>query len=434
MASAASLYLSTAGLLGASLKNTCANCDVYQWMQKEDKITLRCGGCKFFFYCSKECQEEHWKKTHRQHCKHLAKLKQVEHYSKQELDAELDLLSTITTDPNDRSERATKVMLRLLEKIKLETHSAAEKVQIEKVEDELLDFRMKIYGKRLFNPKEVHPGILNIDPASAFSRLSESDASKTFKSLTFLLMGLFLSKIDHMLKSPEKSLPTAWREASRNVREGPFLVTVDKILDALEDNLIPYSEVTNIAFGGNLQQNCAVCKKGITSVTRMWYLPPFEDVVFYCGSLECLEKYLNKISYGMWNEVLLSTHTKLMPTQCDFCFLCAPLEEVHRSLCKTKNYCSKTCRNSDDKVHKVCCREGGQVDERKVKIGGKQKVEVADAKQKDLVSHRLSTFEESPKLLELSGVRKMVRYNTKLMQKIQLKERRRQGEEVSEVD
>ena len=31
---------------------------------------------------------------------------------------------------------------------------------------------------------------------------------------------------------------------------------------------------------------------------------------------------------------------------CDFVFLLAPFKEVHRSLCKTKNYCS----------HKVCCK------------------------------------------------------------------------------
>ena len=66
------------GLLCSLMRNNCANCEVYQWKQQEDKITLRCGGCKIFFYCSKECQEEHWKKTHRQHCTHLSRLKEIE--------------------------------------------------------------------------------------------------------------------------------------------------------------------------------------------------------------------------------------------------------------------------------------------------------------------------------------------------------------------
>ena len=70
-------------------------------------------------------------------------------------------------------------------------------------------------------------------------------------------------------------------------------------------------------------------------------------------------------------------------TRCDFCFLLAPLKEVHRSLCKTKNYCSQECRDADDKAHKVCCKEGSQVEERKVKVGGKEKTRVADAHVKD---------------------------------------------------
>ena len=36
-------------------------------------LALRCiVGCKVFYNCSRECQEEHWKKTQRQHCKKLA--------------------------------------------------------------------------------------------------------------------------------------------------------------------------------------------------------------------------------------------------------------------------------------------------------------------------------------------------------------------------
>ena len=68
---------------------------------------------------------------------------------------------------------------------------------------------------------------------------------------------------------------------------------------------------------------------------------------------------------------------KLGATKCDFCFLLAPLKEVHRSLCKTKNYCSSICRNADDIVHNVCCRQG-IVEGRKVKKGGKEKPEVAN--------------------------------------------------------
>ena len=92
---------------------------MYNWKQKEGKITLRCTGCKIFFYCSKECQEEHWKKTHRLHCKHLSKLKEAEYISKQEFDAEFELMSSVTHDPDDRTERVLKVMQSLLDAFSL---------------------------------------------------------------------------------------------------------------------------------------------------------------------------------------------------------------------------------------------------------------------------------------------------------------------------
>ena len=63
MANTSSVFPSTAGFLRSAMKNTCTNCLVYNWKQKEGKVTLRCSGCKIFFYCSKECQEEHWRKT-----------------------------------------------------------------------------------------------------------------------------------------------------------------------------------------------------------------------------------------------------------------------------------------------------------------------------------------------------------------------------------
>ena len=62
--------------------------------------------------------------------------------------------------------------------------------------------------------------------------------------------------------------------------------------------------------------------------------------------------------------------------------LLAPLNEVHRSKCLTKNYCSQVCRDANDAVHKVCCNpDKGQrrIEARKVKMGGKDKVGAADA-------------------------------------------------------
>lgn len=42
-------------------KTTCANCEE-KGVSSQDKHLQRCTKCKFFRYCSKECQKEHWDK------------------------------------------------------------------------------------------------------------------------------------------------------------------------------------------------------------------------------------------------------------------------------------------------------------------------------------------------------------------------------------
>jgi len=55
-------------------EKVCDNCLIYGWKQPEDKSVIRrCGRCKFVSYCSEECQREHWRKVHKDHCKYLAK-------------------------------------------------------------------------------------------------------------------------------------------------------------------------------------------------------------------------------------------------------------------------------------------------------------------------------------------------------------------------
>ena len=124
-------------------------------------------------------------------------------------------------------------------------------------------------------------------------------------------------------------------------------------------------------------------------------------------------------------------------TRCDFCFLLAPLKEVHRSLCKTKNYCSQECRDADDKAHKVCCKQGSQVEERKVKVGGKEKTKVADAQVKQYASTTMSKLETRKGVINFENA---VKHCKNLMENIELREERRQKEadgrarDVDEVD
>ena len=86
----------------------------------------------------------------------------------------------------------------------------------------------------------------------------------------------------------------------------------------------------------------------------------------------------------------MATCTRLHETRCDRCFLMAPLKEVHRSKCLTKNYCSEICWSVDEAVHKVCCnpdKRQRRIEERKVKIGGQHKVEAANARMDSMAEH-----------------------------------------------
>ena len=114
------------------------------------------------------------------------------------------------------------------------------------------------------------------------------------------------------------------------------------------------------------------------------FISPVEGLRYTCEAPECFgnerRRYSDKVT--PWMATVMATHTKLQGTRCDACFLMTPLNEVHRSRCLTKNYCSQVCRDTDDAVHKVCCnpdKSQRRIEDRKVKIGGKEKVVTANA-------------------------------------------------------
>ena len=81
----------------------------------------------------------------------------------------------------------------------------------------------------------------------------------------------------------------------------------------------------------------------------------------------------------------------------------AAFTEVHRSKCRTKNYCSPVCRGADDAAHKVCCdpdEEQRRIEERKVKIGGRDKVEAANAQADAFGKHMTPSLARYPEFAE----------------------------------
>ena len=62
---------------GPYMMNKCVNCLVYNWVQADPSILQKCKQCKVVQYCSKECQVEHWKASHRTLCKGLKAAKEA---------------------------------------------------------------------------------------------------------------------------------------------------------------------------------------------------------------------------------------------------------------------------------------------------------------------------------------------------------------------
>ena len=172
--------------------------------------------------------------------------------------------------------------------------------------------------------------------------------------------------IENSLKSPD-SLPEDYRQMSK---QEEFFEVADKIIEALDQEMVPFSHLARIACGGKTEQRCSQCQKEIVvqgisindftvrmSTTEI-VLSPVETQRYICQSLECCneeERRMHSERLDSWIMAVMATYNRLQETRCDCCFLMAPLKEVHRSMCRTKNYCSQVCRDADDAAHKVCC-------------------------------------------------------------------------------
>ena len=356
--------------LARSLKNICANCMVYGWKQETEKrVTLRCTGCKIFYYCGRECQEEHWKKTHRQHCKPLSQLNSYTHdkanckycilqtsavskvtnasdqnyvcpvankwfYSQSALG--LEAFSSVTSDPGDLLER----LLLTIEKLELKRVVTGLADSDKTLLGNLGRKRFCIYLQRLINPKGIYEYFkIQKESISKFSKNNnKSDVFRTLQTLEALTSMAFLVDVireDQMLKRPEKSLPVEWRQASRNIRKGHFLKMTQEILEAFEDQVIPHRRLVEIVCEGNVEQDCRTCKKSVTvtkisgtpyhfdSAGKVYASSPFAcflpleatSLMVSCGSVECQTAEKESDPMATWMAALVSTYARLKDTR-----------------------------------------------------------------------------------------------------------------------
>ena len=87
------------------------------------------------------------------------------------------------------------------------------------------------------------------------------------------------------------------RKLSKLMRGGSLHRAIDKILEVLEQEVV---SVKDLKANGNLRD---------TWIELIFWTEP--------GQL-------------LWNNAVTATVVKLLPTRCDFCFLLAPVTEVHR--------------------------------------------------------------------------------------------------------
>ena len=182
----------------------CANCKLFGWEQPDPRASplKRCTGCWKIYYCSQECQEEHWKKLQKRHwkffsgkkglegtvvhnkdtCGRCAKRKAAGKRVYKEDDPTyicfFDPLNPKATriqqlqmkyplpsedSPRSRNERIIDLLLTLLLKIKLTKKPVSQLYprEVEIIEEELLGLKTQYYVDSIVFPKSCHAGPRN---------------------------------------------------------------------------------------------------------------------------------------------------------------------------------------------------------------------------------------------------------------------------------
>jgi len=435
--------------------DSCANCKIFNWEQVDPTISplKRCTGCYKISYCSKECQEEHWHKVHKRHCKYFSGKKPLEESDlhkketcgrciKQEAagrkvfkeenptyvcpyDPNLNSsnfakVNSFLRDkypmpsresPSSRFERTLDVLQSILLKIKVTKQPIFRLYprEVELIADELEKMRAAIFKAAVFPSnypffadlgdlgKLLTPDLRSVGARDPYQMWA------SFLILFELLLSVGMFETDRVIKNPEKSLPEKERKVSEMVRGGgasAYLRKVDKILEALEEKLVSQENLAAIVCEGNLLRACSTCGKEVTiravftrgsriEGTPSVLLRPTSSDLFSCGHSDCSLGISPEVI--AWTAAVSATFHKLWETKCDNCFLLAPAQDVHRSRCLTKNYCSKECFAADEAVHAVCCKNKQEVDKRKVKIGGKAKARMVN---QNLEAYRVKTRQE----------------------------------------
>ena len=293
----------------------CANCKLYNWDQDREAVK-RCRRCRVIAYCGMECQQEHWIKVHQKHCRYVGGTKRAQHSehnkdtcntcamerSAGDLVLEKNNPNYIcifqhvnwntlpptfphpfplTSPPKDKIERILTVAQKLLLKI-IETKDIAFCMGYEemfKLEVNLWRLRSELYLDRIIgldrNPKsaltlfrETFSDTFEALVKKTMKYIIKIDDFKPWATLALMINLMFDAAflgLEKALKSPS-SLPKGQRQMSNGEH---FFAVVDKIIEALDEQVVPHKDIAAIVCEGNTDQVCNHCHKRITVAGAM---------------------------------------------------------------------------------------------------------------------------------------------------------------------
>ena len=302
---------------------------MYKWDHPVITALRKCGGCHKMFYCSRECQEEHWAKVHKKHCKYFTGAKNrkdtVVHDKancnfclpacREEAFKEdnpnyicttafpeakpLMALHRIYPLPlarlqEDRLERIVDILLRLLLKLNLANVLPISQMmpkEFKTLTTKLWTMKEEMFVAKVMNPSEM--GFSHIPEVSAILAVVHCECNcadcvgkpnfglttllqcdhlqlvQTFLLMLELLYSVASIQAEGLLKSPEKSLPKDQRKISDSVRKSSFLNKTDQVLEALKDQIVPHSALAALVCNGSTEKMCTSCGEQIVVGTMM---------------------------------------------------------------------------------------------------------------------------------------------------------------------
>jgi len=381
-------------------------------LKQADRASLqKCGRCRVVQYCSKSCQEEHWVKVHKSHCKKLSRVQEP---------VTVSLFShhpfPLGGLPGDNLEAMVIIIQRILVKMRQEGHPALLCLprEMEQLEKEMANNRGTIWFCRKVFPSQATHGLTTITTSMELQfetsvKLSMMEASRNQASIwwSLHLVWKLLDNLDFALAVPSFKDPTmAAPEQLRNGVEGDcnaFTAAVQEIIDAFKSKIPSFTDLLKILCGGSLEQTCTFCNKSIVVAgvrdsvqpgSPLVVFLPYMARLYICGEENCTTQMFNcNEKWRKWMIAVLASHAKHKATCCNLCFKLVPLDTVHRcSKCLTKMWCSKECQLKDwELVHKRVCTV--EADQRKVKAGKEDRNEAGVKKQENLVQKSIKNSE-----------------------------------------